>query len=302
MRKIALMFLIFFPSPVLAKDPVAPFEGITSIVETLGSIIIAAKVLDDILLFLILIAVIGILAIVLHLWHRRNSVTLTLLALLFLAVAVAANFTYKARKDLQKVDESQLFLPLGVTRSLGPFTIKLTCVDTLKAKIKEGEMPPWVFNQKKFGHDALKEFVALGQTRLKADFLFSADTKVMERWSKVNELIEFPDNDESSFEWQALMKQLEVTIVNKVTEREVKLKKAFSKWPLAHLTICIDNEDEFRIDRFFPDRRVISLRDLDGKPYALKIETIFNGDRDLGEAEACVLSLQPISLEEVPKE
>lgn len=292
MRIIDLIFLLIPPTPVLAESTGAANNNVRSIFEAIGYILKASSALDDILQFLIYIAVIGIIAIVLHLWHKRTSVTLTLFALLILAVSVAAYLTHDARKELRSVAQSRLFLPLGESRRIGPFSIELTDVDTLKTKIKEGEVTPWAFNLS-FGKDALKDFVELGRTRLQKDFI--ANEKVLDLWPKFDELIVMPSDNESSRAWRSLMKRLEVEVVNAKTERKVELKEAFSKWPLVRLKIRDARTDRIMVNRYFPDRSVIVLPDEKGTSHQLEIETVFNGDRDLDEAEACVLRLQKVS-------
>lgn len=290
MRTINLIFLLILPVQAAASS-----EGIgdiVSIVEVIGSIINAAKALEGIYLFLVLIATIGIIAVVLHLWHKRVAVTLTLFALLIFAVAVTAYRTHDAREDIQSVAQSRLFLPLGESRQLGSFIITLTDVDTLKTKIKEGEPTPWVFNLK-FGNDALKDFVELGRIRMKKDFIM--DAEILNLWPMFDEIVTMPSGGEPSHAWQSMMQRLEVEVVNSKTRRKVLLKDAFSKWPVVNLTIRNALTEKILVNRYFPDRSVIIFHDEEGTTHQLEIETVFNGDRDIGEAEACVLRFQKVS-------
>lgn len=283
---LAAVSLGFLPGTLKAAAPAPAAGDLSAIVELVGAIVGAAGALEDVLLFLVLICVLGIVAVMLHLWHQRDAVTLSLVMLLMVAVGVAAFLTEDAREMLESAEDSRLFLPLDKPRDLGPFEFKLIDVDTLKTKIEDGERPPWKFNAT-FKEEALREFLRLGRSRLEQDFV--VDDEDVARWPAYEEIQAVQTSGDPAT-WRALMDRMEVDVTNQQTKRKAELKDAFSKWPLVRLRIQEGGRGV--LDRYFPDQSSFRIEDRDGRVFKVSIETVFNGDRDLGEAEACALRIE----------
>lgn len=269
-------------------------SSVSSIFDLLSDITQISAQLDNTQTFLILFYVLNIIAVVLHLFHKKVEITIGLL-LLFTFVLAASVVEMRVTQNIPKSSKvAKLFLKIGQPQILGPFSIELSRIDTLKTKIKKNEDPPWTFNKNEFGKEAINDFLNKGFHRILDDY--RASSKTQSQWPKKEEIWEA--NDEK--QWKEILKKLENEdnkIEYKDTRKKIKLKKAFSKWPLAKLTIKDTASDNTLEDRYFPDHSEINVVSRN-KKYVISIQSIFNGDRELGEAEGCILSLGANSMQE----
>jgi hypothetical protein len=292
MHILRLFVICLLPAPLFAAGPTPAPETIPSILELLGSIVgEAGKKLDDLQLCVILIAVLCPVTLVLHLWHKKNGVTYAAMVMLTLLAGLAAFQTHGLRQQIKPGSEQRLLLPFGGSRDMTPFAITLSDVDTLKfgSEPKAGDPAQWMYNRT-FGREALMNFVETGRTRARQLFPHDVET-IMKVWPTTDELWTVGDQPEPAKAWAQLVQRLDVSLASVVTGRSAKLRAAISKWPIARLQITDIRSGKLLHDRYCPDKSEINLKASDGTAYRLKIETIFNGDRDLDEAEACQLSL-----------
>lgn len=278
------------------NKPVDP-ASFTSWHETLQDVVNGAvQRLDNLLLFMVLVLVLLVLICLAHVFHREVKVTLTALVILCLVLGAGAAYGWSQRNTsalheqrLATADSVAAFLALGDKVDLGPFRVSLVEIDTLKTDQAEDGTPAWVWNQR-FGRGALERFLEVGQARLVSE-LRSTEECGIRQWPESTFFTEISGHPEPQLVWNGLLEKLDCRLTSKITNRGVKLRSAFSKWPLARLEISYADRVEVVAEGFYPAQSRIRLVDHDGNSHELVLTAVFNGDRDIGEPEACTLEL-----------
>lgn len=263
------------------------YSSVPTVLEAVLNV--ASQQLDGILLYLILMATIAVITLVAHLWHKNVTVTMSMLALIVASNGFAA-FKVGAVSPDNEPKSYRSFLPLNGQIKVGHLLISLSDVDTLKmpkgekCDAEKMEAPyPWEFNRT-FGAETVARFLELGRERLRRNFVVTEE--IISTWPDNEKLISITDID-SWCKFTGILEEMEVK--NRTTEREINLRSAFSKWPLARLEVRDGMDDNLISQRYMPEGDTLQVKDGMGRNITIKVEAIFNGDRDLGESEACVL-------------